>query len=185
MAKLLLPFAIPIVLTLLLILAIGEAWPRAIAPGSGLKLAGLVTTVLTAAGIWHWLVRAVVDLRLRRFAAVACAVTGLMGWPVWTVGLLPSINGMALGQRGTAPMRLGRIDVSRPSKGPGFYYWAWLEPVEPGGDIAGGRYFIPEPVYQRWASRKPAIVQVAYARGSLGAEVVTGFEQGRGSGPDQ
>ncbi|WP_328276123.1 hypothetical protein [Sphingobium sp.] len=176
MAKLLLPFAIPMVLTLLLILTIGETWPRAIAPGSGLKLAGLVATTLTAAGIWHWLVGGTSDPRVHRFAAIACAVTGLMGWPVWTVGVLPSINGVALGQRETVSMRLGRIDVSRPSKGPGFYYWAWLEPIQPGGVITGGRYFIPEPVYQRWAPRKPAIVQLVHATGSLGAEVVTGFE---------
>ncbi len=37
--KLMLPFAVPITVTMALVLAVGERWPRSIAPGSGLKLA--------------------------------------------------------------------------------------------------------------------------------------------------
>jgi hypothetical protein len=170
-----LPFALPFVLTLLIVFLIGEAWPRNIAAGSGLKLAGLIASALAALLVWQRIVRAFADDRVHRFAALACAVTGLMGWPVWTVGVLPSVNGAKLGPRQVELMRVGRIDITRPSKGPGFYYWAWLEAAHPGASVGDGRYFVPEAAYARWAPRKPAMVRVMHARGLLGAEVVLDF----------
>lgn len=169
------PFALPFGLTLIILVTVGEAWPRGIAPGSGLKLAGLMASALVGAAVWRTIARAFADRRVHKFAAIGCGVTALMGWPVWTVGVLPSVNGASMGREQVETMRLGRIDVTRPSKGPGFYYWAWLEPVHPGAGIAGGRYFIPETVYQRWAPHKPAMVRVVHAHGLLGAEVVIAF----------
>ena len=170
-----LPFALPFALTLIILATVGEAWPRSIAPGSGLKLAGLIASALAGGAVWRTIVHAHADERVHKFAVIGCSVTALMGWPVWTVGVLPSVNGASLGREEVELMRLGRIDVTRPSKGPGFYYWAWLEPVHPGAGVAGGRYFIPETVYQRWAPHKPATVRVTHARGLLGAEVVTRY----------
>lgn len=173
--KMAVPFALPFGLTLIILATVGEAWPRSIAPDSGLKLAGLIASALVGAAVWLIIVRAFADERVHKFAAIGCGVTALMGWPVWTVGVLPSVNGASIGREKVAFMRLGRIDVTRPSKGQGFYYWAWLEPVHPGAAVVGGRYFIPETVYQRWAQHKPATVKVMHARGLLGAEVVTQY----------
>lgn len=170
--RMFLPFAAPFFLTLLLVFTIGESWPRDIAPGSGLKLAGLIFTALTARWAWQSIEKTFDDARVHKFGAVVCAVTGLMGWPVWTTGVLPSVNGVWLGEPQTTVMRLDRLDVTRPSKGPGFYYWAWLDPRDPDSAVERGRYFIPEEVYQRWSAPKPAEVRVVHARGTFGAEVV-------------
>ena len=173
--RLFLPFAAPIFLTVILIFTIGEAWPRTVAPGSGLKLPGLVLSALTAAWVWHSIQKTFDDPRVHKFAAVVCGVTGLMGWPVWTTGVLPSLNGASLSQPQSATMRLDRLDTTRPSKRPGFYYWAWLEPARADSPVAGGRYFIAEDVYYRWAPQKPAEVRVIHAKGAFGAEVVLAY----------
>ena len=54
-------------------------------------------------------------------------------------------------------------------------YSAWLEPINPGGAIDGGRYYISEEVYQRLESQKPVAIRVAHSRGLLGAVVVTDY----------
>ena len=169
------PFALPFALPLLILITVGESWPRDIAPGSGLKLAGLIASAATAAFVWRAITGLFEDERIHRFAAIGCAVTALMGWPVWTTGVLPSINGARLGTAQVQEMRLARIEITRPSKRPGFYYWAWPKPTSPDAAIAGGRYFIPEDTYQRWRPAKPATVRVTHAPGLLGAEVVTEF----------
>ena len=92
-AKLSLPFVLPIVATFALLFLVGNQWPRDIAIGSGLKMPGLCVAALSAFVIWWWSVRKIQDRRIRAFAAIFCGVTGLMGWPVWTVGILPSVNG--------------------------------------------------------------------------------------------
>lgn len=170
--KMAVPFALPFALTLVIVLVVGEAWPRSIAPGSGLKLAGLIAAAITSTAVWYRIVSTFADQRVHVFTAVVCTVTSLMGWPVWTVGVLPSINGAMLGSDKMVTMRLGQIDITRPSKGSGFYYWAKLEPVHPGAVIERGRYFIPEDVFRRWALHKPATVRVVHAQGLLGAQVV-------------
>lgn len=119
----LLPFALPILITMALVLTIGEAWPRNIAPGSGLKLAGLVATAFTGAAVWGLATRRVDDWQVRKGVAILCAVTALMGWPVWSMGVLPSVNGMTLGPEEQTPMRLMRLEITAPSKGGrGFYH---------------------------------------------------------------
>lgn len=176
MLRMVLPFAAPIFLTVLLIFTIGETWPRTIASGSGLKLPGLIFSALTAAWVWLSIQKTFDDPRVHKLAGLVCAVTGLMGWPVWTTGVLPSLNGASLSEPQTAIMRLDRLETTRPSKLPGFYYWARLDSTTSDSAVGGGRYFIPEEVYQRWSAPKPAEVRVVHARGAFGAEVVLEYQ---------
>lgn len=173
--QLLLPFAVPFALTLLLLVTVGEGWPRDIAPGSGLKAAGFIAAMSTAGGIWWRIAGRHADARGKRFAAILCAVTGAMGWPVWTAGVLPSVNGAVLGREGTAAMRLEGLEVTHASKSRRLYYWARLDPLNAGTKIAAGRYFIPQSTYDRWAATRPRVVRVSHAPGLLGAEVVTRY----------
>lgn len=175
-AKLMLPFAFPMLVTLALVILVGESWPRNIAPGSGLKLAGLVATALTGAMVWHRATRSIADRRAHKMAALMCAVTGLMGWPVWTVGVLPSVNGISLGPQSAVRMALERTEVTTVSRSSALNHWAWLRPLSPDAEVVAGRYFIPEATYQRWNSEQPSTVTVTTARGLLGAQVVTGYE---------
>lgn len=172
----LLPFALPILVTFALVLLVGEDWPRQIAPGSGLKLAGLIATGATAYAAWRWAVSGVGHLPMRRFAAVLCAATALMGWPVWTMGVLPSINGAVLGEERAVRMTLDRLEITTKSKSRDFYHWAWLTAHDGDETLASGRYFISEAVYDWWNTSRPASVEVTVAEGLLGARVVTGFE---------
>lgn len=171
-----LPFALPILATFALVLVIGDQWPRNIAIGSGLKLAGLCATAITAFVIWWRAVRKMHDRRIRAFAAIFCGVTGLMGWPVWTVGILPSVNGAVLSPPSHVPMTLERIEMTPKSKSRGFYHWAYLKSTNSNSPIQSGRYFISEADYQRFDSNRPAAVDVTVARGLLGADVILGYQ---------
>jgi len=174
--KLALPFALPIAITLALVVLVGEAWPRNIAPGSGLKLAGLLATGILASGVWWWAVRAIADRRAQQMAALVCGVTGLMGWPVWSVGIMPSINGMMLGAEQTVTMTLERTEATSIKNSRERHHWAWLQPASPGSAAGAGRYFIPEATYQRWTEENPRNVRVSIAEGLLGAQVVIRYE---------
>ncbi len=175
-AKLLLPFALPILATFALLFLVGNQWPRDIAIGSGLKMPGLCVAALSAFVIWWWSVRKIQDRRIRAFAAIFCGVTGLMGWPVWTVGILPSVNGSILSQPSHVPMTLDRVEMTPKSKSRGFYHWAYLKTTNSNSAIQSGRYFISEVDYQRFDSSKPTAVDVTVAQGLLGAYVVLGYE---------
>lgn len=172
--SLMLPFGLPILLTFALLLLVGEAWPRQVAPGSGLKLAGLAATVLTGLACWRVATRVGVDRTARRFAALLAMATALMGWPVWTVGLLPSVNGAVLTDPRSALLRFDRVEATRRSKSRELNHWVWL-----GGDrglgTAPSRYVIPKALYDRWRADPPPRVRVETATGLLGADVVTGF----------
>lgn len=174
--KLMLPFALPIAVTLLLVVFVGEAWPRNIAPGSGLKLAGLVATVITSLMVWRVAVSGIADRRARRFAALIAGVAGLMGWPVWSVGVLPSVNGASLGPVQTVAMALERTETSTVSRSRRLNRWAWLHPASPDSPVPAGRYFIPEEAFARWNENHAHSVSVTVANGLLGAQVVTGYE---------
>lgn len=170
-----LPVAVPFLLTIAVILSVGEAWPRNIAPGSGLKLWGLFASGLTAASVWLMVRRRVADQRAVRFAALFCVMTGLLGWPAWSVGVLPSINGRSLDPEMTQSMVIERLEITAASRQRGFYYWAWLTPLDPASGLATGRYVIPEDTFRRWSGEQPKLVQLHHARGALGARVVTGY----------
>ena len=170
-----LPFALPILATFALLFLVGNQWPRDIAIGSGLKLPGLCVAALSACVIWWWSVRQIQERRIRTFAAIFCGVTGLMGWPVWTVGILPSVNGSVLNQPSHVPMTLERVEMTPKSKSRGFYHWAYLKTTNSNAAIQSGRYFISEADYQRFDSTKPAAVDVTVAQGLLGAFVVLGY----------
>jgi hypothetical protein len=174
-ATVVLPFAIPILLTFALVLLVGNAWPRSIALGSGLKLAGLAATAITGLAVWYAAAARARDPAVARFAALACGVTALMGWPVWSVGVLPSINGSVLDGPLTVRMTLERTAVTNKRKSREFYHWAWLRAERGESVIGSGRYFIAEDVYDRWRAAAPAAVDVRIARGLLGAQVVLGF----------
>lgn len=174
--KLLLPFATPVAVTLLLVVLVGEAWPRNIAPGSGLKLTGFIATAITSLMVWRVAVTGIADRWAHRFAALLAGVTGLMGWPVWSVGVLPSVNGARLGPAQTVAMALERTEISTVSRSRRLNHWAWLHPASPDSPAAAGRYFIPEDAYSRWNETHPRSVRVTIASGLLGAQVVTGFE---------
>lgn len=174
--KAMLPFAAPILLTFALVLLIGNHWPRDIAPGSGLKLAGLVTTAMTAFGVWRYSIAQLSAPKLRKFAAVLCAVTALLGWPVWSVGVLPSVNGAIVRGQSTVRMTLERTEVTHASKSRELYHWAWLKPYRNDAVIGSGRYFISEDVYNRLEKTSPATVGVTVGQGLLGARIVLGYD---------
>lgn len=174
--KVLLPFALPILLTFALLLLVGNHWPRDIAPGSGLKLAGLCATAITAFVVWRNAIARVDDHKARTFAALLCAVTGLMGWPVWSVGVLPSLNGAVLRNQSTVRMTLERTEVTHKSKSRELYYWAWLKADRDNGVAGSGRYFISREIYERLEKASPATVDVTVAQGLLGAQIVRGYD---------
>lgn len=174
-AKAMLPFALPILLTFALLILVGESWPRNLVPGSGLKLAGFLATMVTSLLVWRFTARGVADPRAHKMAALLCGMTGLMGWPVWSVGIMPSINGFSLGPEQTARMALKRTEVTTVSRSNKLNHWAWLQPDRLDSPVQAGRYFIPEGVYQEWSSLQPATVTVTFASGMLGAQVVTGY----------
>lgn len=170
------PFAIPMFLTFALIIFVGESWPRNIAPGSGLKMPGFGAAMLTSLIVWHLITRSIADRRVHKMAALVCGVVGLMGWPVWSVGVLPSVNGLSLGPQEALQMTLERTEVTTVSRSRALNHWAWLGPEAQNPRAQAGRYFIPEEVYQRWNDRRPSTVTVTIAPGLLGAQVVTNFE---------
>ena len=174
--KLLLPFAIPMLLTVALVIIVGESWPRNIAPGSGLKMWGFGASALTSLIGWRFITRSIGDMRVHKVAAVICAVVGVMGWPVWTVGVLPSVNGFSLGRQETVRMTLTRTEITTISRSRAVNHWAWMRPEAPTARAKAGRYFISEQTYQRWNDQRPSTVNITVSKGLLGAQVVTGSE---------
>lgn len=174
--KLMLPFFLPAILTLVLMFTVGESWPRNIAPGSGLKLWGFGATAVTALLAWRYAIRGIADPRAHKMAAAVCGVVGLMGWPIWSIGILPSINGVSLGPAETVRMTLERTETSQESRSRRLNHWAYLAPANPDAPVGAGRYFIAEDVHDDWNSRRPRSVSLTTAEGLLGAQVVTAFE---------
>jgi len=174
--ELMLPFTIPMLLTAALVILVGESWPRNIPPGSGLKVPGFGASVLTSLIVWQFITRSIGDKRVHKMAAVMCGVVGLMGWPVWSVGVLPSVNGFSLGPGVSVRMTLTRTEITTVSRSRAFNHWAWLRPEVPTARVKAGRYFISEETYQRWNDQRPSTVTVTISKGLLGAQIVTGFE---------
>ena len=170
--SLVLPFFVPFALTLVLIAFVGESWPRNLVPGSGLKLIGLIATALTSLLSWKIAMRGVNDIRAHKATALLVTITGLMGWPVWTVGFLPSINGIQVKDQRAVPMILERTETTTVSRSRKRNHWAWLQPVNRGSMASKGRYFITEETYERWRQEKPREIELIVGRGLLGAQLV-------------
>jgi hypothetical protein len=170
------PFPLAIALTFLFILTIGTRFPRDVAPGSslilpGFVLSGIVMALITALVRRHW-----PEPALRRFSLFLCGITSLMAWPVWTTGILPSVNGAILGPRQTSAMRLTGLSISHASKGRRIYYWAAMRPPpDTASALGAGRYFVPQQVYEAWQPQVGRDVRVDHATGLLGAETVLNF----------
>lgn len=173
--KLAMPFAIPMLLTVALIIFVGTDWPRNIAPGSGLKIPGLGATIVTSLMVWRFTTRGVSDKRIHTMAALVCGATGLMGWPVWSVGVLPSVNGISVGSQETLRMTLERTEVTTIKHSRELNHWAWLRPTAQNPRSRAERYFISEAEYQRWSDQRPSTVTVTFAQGLLGAKIVMDF----------
>lgn len=165
-----LPFAVPVGLALILVL--GTPFPREIAPGSGLKLAGLVATLLTAMAAWRIAVAGVADPAARRLGAAFALMVGLFAWPVWSVGVLPSVNGALLQDRRTVEMLVERTEATKQRRSRALNHWVWLVPPEGETGLVRGRIFIDAQTYERLSAGIGAPVRVDLATGLLGAVVV-------------
>lgn len=132
---------------------------------------------MTCMIVWRFAVRGIVDRRVHKFAAVLCAATGLLGWPIWTVGVLPSINGYRLGESRTVTMTLDRTDITGQSRCNRINHWARLQAGYPAGPAGSGRYHVPADVYADWSRRRPGTIRITVAPGLLGAWVVIDFER--------
>lgn len=171
-----LPFPLAIGATFALVLLVGERFPRQLAPDATLAPAGLAMTLLAMGAILSVIWRQWTDDAPRRFALLLVTLTSLLAWPVWTIGIAPSVNGMRLGPQQASTMRVVELTMSRASKGRSIYYWARLRPADARSRVGAGRYFVPQHIHERWQARTGAEVTVRHATGLLGAETIISFE---------
>lgn len=174
--KLALPMLIPFLLALILGALVGARWPTNIAPGSGLKLAGLVASVATCLLVWRSVARAIADSRQKPLAAAICVLTGLMGWAFWSAGVLPNVNGFILGSESKVHMAFEGTSTTRASRQPYDHHWARLKAEGPDSPIGSGLYYISEQLCADWNSKAPESVNVTVAPGLLGAPVVLEYK---------
>lgn len=166
------PFALAILSTFALVLIVGDRFPRQLAPGERLWPHGLGWTAAIGAVVAWALTRETADPRLLRALLGLCILTSLMAWPVWTLGLMPSLNGARVGTVQTTPMKLARLQTTPMSKGRGLHHWAHLEPAGSDPALARGRYFVDEAAHERWQRGGTRVVEVDHAVGLLDARVV-------------
>ncbi len=170
-----LPFPLAILSTIAFVLTIGTRYPRDIAPGSSLILPGLVLSIVVMLLVTAHVRRNWIEDAPRRFSLILCAITSLLAWPVWTVGILPSVNGISLGREQVSAMRLVGLSTTRAKSGRRLYYLATLEPGVRSAEIGAGRYFFSKEIYDRWQSRTGREVTVMHASGLLRAQAVLDF----------
>lgn len=108
-----------------------------------------------------------------------CSMVGLLAWPVWSMGVLPSLNGASLHEPRTVVATLERTEATAKRRSRELNYWAWLVPQE-GVGLAAGRYVIREALHERLAAEAPATLEVEAATGMLGAVVVLAIRQEAG-----
>lgn len=99
-----------------------------------------------------------------------------MGWPVWSTGVLPSINGAVLAEVSSARMTVERTEKTHKSKSRDYYHWAWLEAENLHYSTLSGRYFITEDLYLKLNNNAQPNVDVSFAQGLLGANVVVSID---------
>ncbi len=170
------PFPFAILFTILCLLIVGNTAPRQVAPGDGLALAGLATALCVAALVLLLVRRQTADARARQGSLLLLATTTLMSWPVWTVGVLPTINGAMRGPERATTMAIERLEVTTATKSHTLYHWAYLQPATAASDLRAGRYFVNQADHERWTATRATTVQVTHARGALGAEVILGVQ---------
>lgn len=171
-----LPFPMAVLGTFLLIATIGNRFPRNLAPGSSLALHGLILSLLVMGAVTLHVRRRWHERRVRRFSLLLCAITSVMAWPVWTVGVLPSVNGLDHDVPLVTPMQLKSLTTSHASKSRTIYHWAFLERAEGTAVIGEGRYFVAQPVFERWQGRVGRTVAVSHASGLLGARIILDYQ---------
>lgn len=168
----LVPVALPAALMVAAVGFIGGDRPGDIAPGSGLKFVGLGATALTAWVAWRLAVRGSDDRRVRKLAGLLCVMVGLIGWPLWTLGVMPAVNAAVLRDERLVEMTFERTEATKISRSLEMNHWAWLRPKVEGAGIAAGRYLVPETTYDEWSAAPPDTVELRVATGLLGATTV-------------
>ncbi len=171
----LLPIPIALLALALTFLVAGTDTPRQIAPGSSLAGTGLLVTVVIAATLTLLVRAAGADGQMQKLGMVLTLLTSLIAWPMWTMGALPSLNGVRLAPTATAAMTLERLETSHASKSRTIYHWAYLTTTDASTPVRSGRYFVSDGAYARWSADGTRTVQLTYARGLLGAQVVLGI----------
>lgn len=171
-----LPLPLAVLSTFLCLFAVGNQAPRDIAPGCSLALPGLVWSlaILGAMAAYvrtHWR-----ETAARRLNLLVGGLMSLIAWPIWTLGPLPSINGLSLNPAATSSMRLDDLTTSTVSKSRRLYYWAHLRPISAERPIAAGRYLISQTISEALKARKGGEVEVRHATGLLGAEVILNID---------
>lgn len=169
------PFVVSIITTMGLVFLVGDRVPRVIAPGSSLVAAGLSVTLLTGlfplTTMWlRWS-----EPLARRQTILICGFAALMSWPIWTMGVMPTVNGMRFGPVHSTAMRLIRQEIRHASRNPTIYHWAYLRPAAADSGLTAGRYFVPTADYDIWSGAPPRNIQVHHATGLLGAEILFSF----------
>ncbi len=170
-----LPFPLAIAVTLMMVLAIGNRFPRNIAPNSSLVLPGLLVTLIVLLAILAYVHRRWVEPSAFHFTLVLGGITSLLAWPVWTMGVLPSVNGIRMEPERATMMRLSGLSTTTISKSRRLNYWATLEPAGSTSPLGAGRYLISQSLSERWQAQQVRQVRVTHRTGLLGAEVLITF----------
>ena len=169
------PFALSILVTFLVFLIAGNRIPRQLVPGASLALPGLTLSGLVFLAV-AWVMRnRTPHAKLRKFGALLAGVCTLMSAPVWTIGVLPTVNGLATGSVASTVMHLEKLETTTVSKSRRLNHWAHLRPLGSGAPLSGGRYFVSQADYTAWQESRPRTITVNHATGLLGAETVIGF----------
>lgn len=117
-----------------------------------------------ALNAWLASVRGGVDPPARRLSGLLCDMVRLPVWPVWSLGVLPMINGARLYEpRAVVPTR-ERPEVTRLRRSRALSHWVWLVPRE-GVEPEAGCHFLPESRRDRLVVEAPARLDVGAATG--------------------
>ena len=73
-------------------------------------------------------------------------------------------------------MTVERTEKNHKSKSRDFYHWAWLKAENGHYSSLSGRYFITENLYLKLNNNEPPNVDVSFAPGLLGANVVVSID---------
>lgn len=170
-----LPFPVSIIATLLAVVVDADNDMRTVAPGSSLVGPGLACALIVLTAIVLFVRARWAEPGAPRFALLVGAVTSLMAWPVWVMGPLPSVNGIAHGEPRQTMMRLEGLTTTTISRSPDRHHWALLQPAQPGSPLARGRFLISPSLHDRLQKQPDAMLMVEHTTGLLGAEIVLDY----------